>query len=246
MEKINHENEVKNNHKIEQNENIQFISERNANNILNVQNNPNSLDNNNIENISYSFDHTKYKKSRLFGINFYHIGNLYVFGFFDNNSDPLFCIDKQWYLHLIIYSIEFLVFYFGNKYLFSNLESYKQIIFNLLLIIFFFIYTALIMLNPGIVIKNQKINKQSMDFIYCRKCKMYSLTERNTQHCYDCEVCVKKLDHHCSVVRRCITNKNFWLFVGMIVGFVLIYIYSLINLVIYLLGNYKKLKNKKY
>ena len=243
MEKINYENDTKKTLKISQNENQEFLSQRNNNNILlNIQNNENSMKSHNNKYISYVFDHTRFKKSRLFGINFYHIGNLYVFGFMGNNSDPLFSIDKQWYFHLIIYSIEYLIYYFGNKYLYSNIEPWKQISFNILLILFFFIYTALITLNPGIILKSEKVNEKNMDTIYCRKCQIQCIMERDTQHCYDCDVCVRKLDHHCSVVRRCITRKNLCLFIGMVVGFILIYIFSLINLVIYFIGTYRRIK----
>ena len=78
MEKIKQENDEKKEIKISQNENQKFLSERNNSNVLNNKN------------ISYIFDHTKFKHSRLFGINFYHIGNLYVFGFMGKNSEPLF------------------------------------------------------------------------------------------------------------------------------------------------------------
>ena len=244
MEEISHEKEPKNNYKIDQSENIQlFLSNNNI--LLNIQNNENGMKSHNNKYISYVFDHTRFKKSRLFGINFYHIGNLYVFGFMGNNSDPLFCIDKQWYFHLIIYSIEYLIYYFGNKYLYSNIEPWKQITFNVTLITFFLDYTALIILNPGIIIKNEKIDDNHKELIYCRKCKIHVLMEKNTEHCVDCDVCVKKLDHHCSVVKRCITNRNFLLFVGMVVLFILIYIFSLVNLILYLVGSYKHLKNKK-
>ena len=249
MESITQENEPKTNYKINQSENVQLLSEKNSN-IINIQNNTsnNSDYNNNNPNdkiISYSFDPSKYKKSKLFGINFYRVGNLYIFGFLSNNSEPLFCLDSGWYYQCIIYIVEFLIFYFGNKYLYSNVETWKQVIFNLLLILFFFIYTALILINPGIIIKNEKADEKHRDVMLCRKCKLYILMESNTQHCYDCKVCVRKLDHHCTVVRRCITNRNFWLFVGMVVAFILIYIFSLVNLIFYLVGRYKKIKHKK-
>ena len=244
MEEISHEKEPKNNYKIDQSENIQLFPSKKSD-VLNIQNIPNNLENNSNKIISYSFDHTKYKRTRLFGINFYHIGNLYVFGFLDNNSDPLFCIDKGWYFQCSVYVIEFLIFFFGNKYLYSNIEPWKQITFNVTLITFFLDYTALIILNPGIIIKNEKIDDNHKDLIYCRKCKIHVLMEKNTEHCVDCDVCVKKLDHHCSVVKRCITNRNFLLFVGMVVLFILIYIFSLVYLILYLVGSYKHLKNKK-
>ena len=114
------------------------------------------------------------------------------------------------------------------------------------MVIFFISYTALITINPGIIIKSEKPKDKNTDTIHCRRCQIQLIMDRDTQHCYDCEACVKKLDHHCSVVRRCITRKNFLLFIGMIVGFIVLYIFSLINLILYLLGNYKRLKNKNY
>ena len=244
MEEIIYENEPKNNNKYHS-ENEQILSPK-TNNVLNIQNIPNMQNIINNKKISFSFDHSKYKRTRLFGINFYHIGNLYVFGFITYNSEPLFCIDNGWYFQIIIYIIEFLIFYFGNKYLYSSLEHWKQICFNILLAIFFLVYTALILINPGIIIKNEQPNEKHNDLILCRKCNIYTLMERNTEHCYDCKVCVRKLDHHCSVVRRCITNRNFWFFVSMIVCFILIYIFSLINLIFYFVGSYRKIKKNKH
>ena len=200
-------------------------------------------ENNNMKNISLSVDLSKYKKTKLLGINFYRIGNIYAFGFINKKQDFLFCIDNYWFINLIIYFIEFLVFFFGNKYLYSNIELWKQVTFNILLILFFILYTGLAILNPGILIKNE-ISNDPHNNGYCKRCNIYYLIDRNTMHCYDCNVCVTKLDHHCTVVRKSITKKNFWMFVGMIVAFILIYIFSLINLVFYLVRYYKRIKKK--
>ena len=242
MEKIAHENELKNNIKRNSNETVKLISENNSTTINMQNNNLNNI--NNDKNISYSFEHSKYKTSKLFGINIYHVGNLYVFGFLNKNSEPLFCIDNGWYFQLIIYIVELLIFYFGNKYFFSKLETWKYMCFNILLFLFFLIYTALITINPGIVIKNEK-REGNEGIFFCRRCKIYTVMMRNTQHCYDCDVCVRKLDHHCTVVRRCITNRNFWLFVGMIAAFILIYVFSLVNIIIYAVGSFRKFKKNK-
>ena len=241
MEEITHENELKNNIRKNPNEITKLIPE-NDNTIIHMQNDLNNIKNNTI--ISYSFDHSKYKITKLFGINFYHIGNLYVFGFLNKDSEPLFCIDNGWYFQMIIYLIELLICYFGNKYLFSKLDEWKFICFNILLLIFFLTYTALITINPGIIIKNEKPD-DNKKFILCRRCNIYTVREKNTMHCYDCDVCVKKLDHHCTVVRRCITNRNFWLFVGMIVMFILIYIFALVNIIFFAIKGIKKYKKNK-
>lgn len=184
---------------------------------------------------------SRYKTTKKFGITFYHIGNLYVFGFINEGSEPLFCIDNMWYIHLIIYFLIIAFIFSGNYFLFRKLELWKQMIYNILLFIFFIIYSALVLLNPGIIIKNQKGYRHTG---YCRRCNIYFLPEENVYHCYDCNICVKKFDHHCSVVRKCITKKNFCLFISMIVNFVILYVYSLVILVFYLVGYYKEIKKK--
>ena len=186
-------------------------------------------------------DLSRYKTKKLFRITFYKIGNIYVFGFINNSSDPLFCIDKMWYLHLLIFLIEIILVYVGNHYLFNKLEHWKQMIFNILSISFFFIYSALILINPGIVITSQKGYTHTG---YCKRCNIYFLPENNVYHCFDCDICVKKIDHHCSFLRKCITKKNYVIFVLMLVFFVLIYIHLLINTVLFCIDFYKKKKKK--
>ena len=182
---------------------------------------------------------SRYKTTKKFGITFYHIGRLYAFGFFKNSEDPIFCIEEKFYFHSIIYSIVIAVLYFGNHYLFSQLERWKQITFNLLLFLFFLVYTALISLNPGLILKSKKGARHTG---YCTKCNIYFLPEEIVCHCYDCGVCVKKFDHHCGVVRKCITKKNFILFISMIVSFLILYVYSLVNLILYLIEYYNMIK----
>jgi hypothetical protein len=204
--------------------------------INNSNNNNNSMEKNNI---SSKLELSRYKSKKLFGINFYYIGNVIVFGFVNDNSDPLFCIDSMWYFHLIIYIILIILLFVGNHYLFSKLELWKQIIYNVLLFLFFICYSVIALLNPGIIIRSEKGHKH---IGYCKKCNLFFLPEENIYHCFDCNVCVKQLDHHCSVVRKCITKKNFVYFILMIVSFVLVYVYSLINLIFFLIDYYQKIK----
>ena len=184
---------------------------------------------------------SRYKSKKLFGITFYNIGNIYVFGFINNSSEPLFCIDKMWYLHLLIFLIEIIFVFVGNHYLFNKLEYWKQLAFNILSFAFFIIYSALILLNPGIVITSQK---GYMHTGYCKRCNIFFLPENQVYHCYDCEICVKKIDHHCSFLRKCITKKNFFIFVLMLVIFILLYLHVLLNLIFFVIDIYKRKKKK--
>ena len=174
----------------------------------------------------------KYKPTKFLCIKFYHIGNTYVFGFINNFSEPLFCIDNLWYLHLIIYFIEFIVYFLGNKFFYSNIEHWKQIIFNILLMFFFILYSLLILLNQGIIIKNQKRLKPTC---YCNKCNIYYFQEEKVIHCSCCNICVRNVDHHCHVIRKCITKKNIIIFYLMVGNFMILYLFTLINFIIYII-----------
>ena len=188
-------------------------------------------------NLNINSDLSRYKTKKIFGIKFYYIGNIYAFGFIKNSSYPLFCIDNMWYYHSIIYFIEIIIYYLGNYYIYSKIEEWKQMTFNLLLITFFIFYSLLILLNPGIIIKNKKGYKNNG---YCDKCNIYYIPDENITHCPLCDVCVKKLDHHCHVVRKCITKNNLIIFILMVTNFILIYIFSLINVILYFIDYYKK------
>ncbi len=47
-------------------------------------------------------------------------------------------------------------------------------------------------------------------YIPCSRCEMSRPV--GASHCYDCEVCVKDLDHHCPWTGKCIGRKNLYFF----------------------------------
>ena len=194
--------------------------------------------------IDYSSDLLRYKSTKILGMNFYHIGNTYVFGFINKFSEPLFCIDKLWHFHFIIYLIELTIYYVGNYYFYRKIAHWKQTTFNILLITFFIIYTLLVLINPGIIIRNKKGYKLNG---YCNICNIYYHQDEKEKvtHCFECDICVKKVDHHCHVVRKCITKRNLILFILMVTNFIVIYIFTLINLIIFTIHYFsEKRKNK--
>ena len=171
-------------------------------------------------------------------ITFYYIGNLYAFNIFNNNSEPSFCVDNLIIYNIIVYFIDLVFVLLGNYYAYGHVKKWKQIIFNILLIIAFIFYNILIILNPGIVIYSKKVDQHS---IYCSVCNIYYSPKDNIKHCSECNVCVKDIDHHCPVLRKCVTKKNFIFFILMIVSIVTFYIFGLINL-IFLIKEYNKKK----
>ena len=137
--------------------------------------------------------------------------------------------------------MEIILAFTGNYYLFSKLETWKQMTFNILLVTMFFFYTILVTLNPGIVLQNEK------GFVhtgYCKVCDICFIPEKNVSHCSCCNICMRNIDHHCSVVRKCITKRNIFFFFAMVGNFILLYVFSLFNLIFFLIDYYRRIKKK--
>jgi len=203
-----------------------------------IKNSKNNEYNNIVETNNNLF---RYKPKIILGIKFYHIGNIYAFGFINNSLGPLFCLDNSWYLHSILYIVALTVYFAGNKYLYSKIEHWKQLTFNILLLILFIFYSLLILINPGIVIRHQKGHKHTA---YCSICNIYFIPEENITHCNECGVCVKRVDHHCYVVRKCITRRNMVFFIIMFMSFILVYLFSIYNIIVFFIKYYKEKKHK--
>ena len=52
--------------------------------------------------------------------------------------------------------------------------------------------------------------------IWCSYCQLE--TERTTEHCEDCGVCIEDMDHHCVFFSKCIGGGNIYFFWGTIGG----------------------------
>jgi hypothetical protein len=222
-------------------ENKELLPSKKLNSKNDYFNNLNAINNNKdviyLNNDSNNSVLSKFKSSKLFGITFYYIGNLYAFNIFNNYFEPSFCVDTLINYNIIIYFIDFFLALLGNYYVYGKVKKWKQIIFNILLFITFIIYNILIILNPGIVIYSKKVDQHSL---YCSICNIYYLPEDNISHCSECNVCVKDIDHHCLILRKCITKKNFIFFVLLIVSIVILYSFCLINLFLFIKEYNKK------
>ena len=103
---------------------------------------------------------------------------------------------------------------FIGKYISRVLKIIGFIIYFTFL--FSYSYTALI--NPGYkkYDMNSIIGEERNKFAYCSLCKMYINKERKTTHCYDCDICIEKHDHHCPWTGKCIGGRNiisFYIFI---------------------------------
>lgn len=62
--------------------------------------------------------------------------------------------------------------------------------------------------DPGIVFESDIDLEAGMSvmMIECGRCDMKR--PNTASHCYDCNVCVDELDHHCPWTGKCIGKKN--------------------------------------
>ena len=112
---------------------------------------------------------------------------------------------------------------FFGKYISKVLKIIGFIIYFTFL--FSYSYTALI--NPGY--NKYDINSFTGEdrniFSYCSNCKMYINKERKTNHCYYCDICIERHDHHCIWTGKCIGAKNLISFYIFIISFFALFTY---------------------
>ena len=70
---------------------------------------------------------------------------------------------------------------------------------------------SMVLKNPGInsrLIQPDEVNLQEVEM--CRPCGVPLVKYPNgrTSHCYQCDVCIHGLDHHCKWTNKCIGSGN--------------------------------------
>merc|ERR1712154_166147 len=53
----------------------------------------------------------------------------------------------------------------------------------------------------------QRINPKNAPINFCRSCKF--LRPIRAKHCYMCDRCVPRFDHHCPLIEQCVGAKNY-------------------------------------
>ena len=67
--------------------------------------------------------------------------------------------------------------------------------------------------DPGIVratpiSDRDDVEEELNNCPYCETCSIYQPEKLNIRHCYECDVCIQGLDHHCPWMGKCIGAKN--------------------------------------
>lgn len=99
--------------------------------------------------------------------------------------------------------------------------------------------------DPGIL-KKQAIEALDRDFeenptrvtrkgLFCNRCNIYR--PYTAVHCYDCDACIEEYDHHCPWTGHCIGKGNLQWFYSFLLTLVLHFVYVVIVLNLWLLGD---------
>jgi hypothetical protein len=148
------------------------------------------------------------------------MGNLKVFCFINDN--PLIVLgDKKKsliFIYEVILHISFIILY---ATIFKSIPFYMKWILILIYINCFLCHMFIYLFNPGIpsidhFLKNflksekyMKMTEEKKKFYYtCEICNIIFKYTECIEHCEECDICVKKYDHHCFWTGKCITKKN--------------------------------------
>ena len=202
----NENNEIKNSHeKPESNENIQLVSN---NNKLNDDNNLTISSNEDIQNST-----SVSNKGNLASLNSYYfyrkIGNTYTF-FGDKDGSPLIVIGPHWSMYASFCSIMSIVYTFFLIHYWNYLSFLFKLSGLTSFLTYFISYTYIFLINPGIPKYDEDaiLGKPREKYSFCKRCGIWKNIDKNTYHCFDCDICIEGYDHHCPWTGKCVSKKN--------------------------------------
>ena len=78
---------------------------------------------------------------------------------------------------------------------------------------------------------NQHLKKLFLDMetfkFYCEVCEAW--VGSKTKHCGTCNKCVSEFDHHCEWLNNCVGERNYSVFLGLVVSY---FIHTIVGLVL--------------
>ena len=121
-----------------------------------------------------------------------------------------------------------ILYFYGLRNL---LHKYIWYIGFIIYIIELFLYLLTSILNPGTPEKKYFLENFDMEkndlknYRICGNCKLIMDLDKETEHCYDCNICVMGNDHHCPWTSKCVGYKNIYFFYGFITFFFILISY---------------------
>ena len=162
------------------------------------------------------------------------MGNLYVFLFI--NNQPIFAIgNNKLYLVIIYELVLHFSFFILMKIIIKNLFLYMKIK-----------YYAKKFIRSEQYIKLKE--KEKKNYYLCEICNIIVNIQDAIQHCEECDICIKQLDHHCYWTGKCIAKNNVWAFNLFSLGtllYIVWYFIMIIYWIILQIAHYNSLNKQK-
>ena len=174
------------------------------------------------------------------------IGNTFTF-FGDKDGSPLFVIGPHWPMYICFCTficVGYICFFY---YFWENMSLFLRISGIIILLTFFISYTMTFLINPGIpkYDENAIMGQPREKYRFCDTCKIWINMDKNTAHCFDCNVCVEGYDHHCPWTGKCIGNNNLKYFYIFLMSILLVFSYFVLALTQAQNDMFKKNKRRK-
>ena len=172
------------------------------------------------------------------------IGNTFCF-FGDKFGNPKLVIGPHWPMYFCFCGFMSFIFMVLFYSFWELLNPTLKILGVLNFSLFFFSYTFIFLINPGMptINENSFIGMPREKYKYCNECKIWVSNEKTTEHCFECNVCVEGYDHHCPWTGKCIAKNNIIFFYVFITSILLSFAFFVFALT-YAASKYEKKKKK--
>ena len=188
------------------------------------------------------------------------MGNLYVFLFI--NNQPIFAIgNNKLYLVIIYELVLHFSFFILMKTIIKSLFLYMKIMLISFYLNCFICHMFIYLINPGIpnikyyakkFIRSEQYiklkEKEKKNYYLCEICNIIVNIQDAIQHCEECDICIKQLDHHCYWTGKCIAKNNVWAFNLFSLGtllYIVWYFIMIIYWIILQIAHYNSLNKQK-
>lgn len=129
----------------------------------------------------------------------------------DENGEPKYLLGPHFYIFFIAWILSFIVLVYITFKLYPYCHVAVMVVCVLSGCCFLYYYGKVGFSLPGIASSGIEPDEESRKNIrYCKPCKI--IKQPGTKHCYYCDVCILKIDHHCPWVGKCIGRDNICLF----------------------------------
>ena len=131
------------------------------------------------------------------------------------NGKPWIVLGPDWPMYILL-NIILQGLTAGYLYIFwDTLTGFQYKMTITVDIIQFTIYFKIFLQNPGLATYSGLRAPQDLSYnvkrkYYCRPCRLIRWV--GVEHCYDCDVCIQDLDHHCPWTSKCIGKGNMFTF----------------------------------